>query len=49
MKFLAFSQTKLGSSLTFSAQGGRDKGKNQKPAAKNFARRSEGRSPERGD
>ncbi|MBU3969058.1 hypothetical protein KJ991_02485 [Patescibacteria group bacterium] len=27
----------LGSSLTFSAQGGRGKEKNQKPVAKNFA------------
>ena len=32
----------LGSSLTFSAQGGRGKEKNQKPAAKNFASPSEG-------
>ena len=32
----------LGSSLTFSAQGGRGKEKNQKPAAKIFASPSEG-------
>jgi len=32
----------LGSSLTFSAQGGRGKEKNQKSAAKNFASPSEG-------
>ena len=32
----------LGSFLTFSAQGGRGKEKNQKPAAKNFASPSEG-------
>jgi len=31
----------LGSSLTFSAQGGRGKEKNQKPVAKNFASPSE--------
>jgi hypothetical protein len=33
---------KKGSSLTFSAPGGRGKEKNQKPAAKNFASPSEG-------
>ncbi len=37
-----FLQTILGSSLIFSAQGGRGKEKNQMPAAKNFASPSEG-------
>jgi hypothetical protein len=42
MKFLTFSQTKIGSSLNFSALGGRGKEKKEKPAAKNFASPSEG-------
>jgi len=45
MQFLVISQKQIrisGSSLTFSALGGRGKEKNQKPAAKIFRRRSEG-------
>ena len=40
--FIKTSKQILGSFLTFPAQGGRGKEKNQKPAAKNFASPSEG-------
>ena len=42
LNYKTFGKQNLGSSLIFSALGGRGKEKNQKPAAKNFASPSEG-------